>query len=152
MATATFYLLDEKSEQDTQQQMLDMTLALIQSRAATGQRLFIRAADRDMAFAIDEALWQLPPEQFVPHNLTGEGGRSATAVEIGWPGIRHGGYRNILINLAQDVANFAPSFAQVIDFVPCDEGLKQQARDRYKAYRNQGMQMTTLAIGDTPNF
>ncbi|WP_434356911.1 DNA polymerase III subunit chi [Parasalinivibrio latis] len=150
MASATFYLLDEKCELDTQQQILDKTLSLIQSQVAAGQRLYIFAADRQMAFDVDEILWQLPPEQFVPHNLSGEGGRSITAVEIGWPGIRHTGYRNILINLAQDVANFAPSFAQVIDFVPCDEGLKQQARDRYKAYRNQGMQLTILAIGDTP--
>ena len=85
------------------------------------------------------------------HNLIGEGPRGGSPVEIGWPGLRYSGHRAVLINLAEIVANFAVSFAQVVDFVPCDETLKQQARERYKAYRLAGIQITTAnAVTETP--
>jgi len=40
-------------------------------------------------------------------------------------------------------ADFASAFHEVIDFVPHEDDLKQLARDRYKAYRSVGFQLTT---------
>ncbi|NVP00869.1 DNA polymerase III subunit chi, partial [Photobacterium damselae subsp. damselae] len=71
-------------------------------------------------------------------------------VEIGWGQLRHSGRRNVLINLAKNAPNFAVTFVQVVDFVPCDEKLKQLARERYKIYRLAGIQLTTANAVDTP--
>ncbi len=143
--TATFYLLDE-SHNDASLRMVEKTCQLSALFSQQGMKVFINAGDKLQAEAIDEMLWQQSSDAFVPHNLVGEGPRGGAQVEIGWPGVRHSGHRNVLINLAQEAATFAPSFAQVVDFVPCDEALKQQARERYKIYRMAGRQMRTLVI------
>ncbi|CZF83892.1 DNA polymerase III subunit chi [Grimontia celer] len=142
---ATFYILDESQDEPTQQ-MLEKVSQLSALFCQQGMKTFIMAEDKNQAEAIDELLFQQTAEHFVPHNLVGEGPRGGAQVEIGWPGVRHAGHRQVLINLAQEAATFAPSFAQVVDFVPCEEAPKQQARERYKIYRMAGRQMRTLAI------
>lgn len=149
MANATFYLLNE-SDNNEQETIFNTACALTCHYFQQGQRIYVAARDKAQAEQIDEWLWQRDPTDFVPHNLVGEGPSGASPVEIGWSGVRHSGHRSVLINLAPEPSNFAPSFAQVIDFVPCDETLKQQARNRYKAYRMAGIQLHTLAIDDTP--
>ncbi|MEZ8027228.1 DNA polymerase III subunit chi [Enterovibrio norvegicus] len=147
MALATFYLLDE-SDTQPQQSMLDKICQLSALYSQQGMKVYISANDKPQAEKVDEQLWQLSPDQFVPHNLVGEGPRGGAQVEIGWAGVRPSGHRNVLINLAEEAATFAPSFAQVVDFVPCEEALKQQARERYKIYRMAGRQMRTLAMNE----
>ncbi|MEZ9522593.1 DNA polymerase III subunit chi [Enterovibrio norvegicus] len=147
MAVATFYLVDE-SDTHPQQSMLEKVCQLSALYSQQGMKVYISANDKPQAENIDEQLWQLSPDHFVPHNLVGEGPRGGAQVEIGWSGVRPSGHRNVLINLAEEAAIFAPSFAQVVDFVPCEEALKQQARERYKIYRMAGRQMRTLAMNE----
>ena len=150
MAQATFYLLED-GDTPANQQMVRKTCDIASAYSQSGHKVYIAAADKAQAEQIDETLWQQGPDNFVPHHLVGEGPRGGAVVEIGWPGVRHNGHRSVLINLADEAASFAPSFAQVIDFVPCEESLKQQARERYKIYRMAGRQMQTLAINESPN-
>ncbi|MEC6816405.1 DNA polymerase III subunit chi [Photobacterium toruni] len=151
MTHATFYILNDDqagTENDFQCHFACHCAAMSYRQ---GLRVFLLAANKQQAEQIDEYLWQQDPDNFVPHNLIGEGPRGGSPVEIGWPGLRYSGHRAVLINLAEIVANFAVSFAQVVDFVPCDETLKQQARERYKAYRLAGIQITTVnAVIETP--
>ncbi|WP_028023609.1 DNA polymerase III subunit chi [Enterovibrio calviensis] len=147
MALATFYILDD-THTDDQHRMVEKACQLSAHFSQHGMKVYISASDKSQAETVDEFLWQQSPDHFVPHNLVGEGPRGGAQVEIGWSGVRHSGHRNVLINLAEEAAIFAPSFAQVVDFVPCEETLKQQARERYKIYRMAGRQMRTLAIDD----
>jgi DNA polymerase-3 subunit chi len=48
--------------------------------------------------------------------------------------------------LAENNTTFANKFNEVVDFVPCEEKAKQQARERYKIYRQAGYQLQTVAI------
>ncbi|OOE46298.1 DNA polymerase III subunit chi [Salinivibrio kushneri] len=174
MPTATFYLLSppdpaddterpgltpeqqarENKDSDTQTRDTQIIVATAIELAfyyyQQGQRIYLAAHDQAQAHQLDDLLWQRDPDVFLPHNLVGEGPRGGAPVEIGWPGVRHTGHRSVLINLATEPSNFAPSFAQVVDFVPCDETLKQHARHRYKAYRLAGLQLHTLAIDQSP--
>ncbi|MGB7997780.1 DNA polymerase III subunit chi [Photobacterium halotolerans] len=146
MSHATFYIIDDAAP--------EARLKLAGQQAAwwyqQGQSVFLLAETREQAEWLDEYLWQQDPDNFVPHNLIGEGPRQGSPVEIGWPGLRHSGRRAVLINLSQDAPNFAVTFAQVVDFVPCDEKLKQQARERYKAYRLAGIQLQTTPAPESP--
>ncbi len=108
-----------------------------------GKRVLIACATEAQALDIDEALWQRDPEQFVPHNLSGEITQYATPIEISWGDKRNAQRRDLLINLQMQVPNFASAFNQVIDFVPAEEALKVQARERYKQYRQLGWQLST---------
>jgi DNA polymerase-3 subunit chi len=100
------------------------------------QKVFIYTEDQTQAHDIDEMLWAFEPDSFVAHNLLGEGPRGGSPVEISWqnPTVR----RPILINLTNTMPNFTNNFSIVVDFVPTNELLKQQARDRYRACKQWG--------------
>ncbi len=107
-----------------------------------GHRVYIFTNSDAESNAIDEYLWQLDASSFVPHNLRGEGPRNGAPVEIGCqpPANRY----QILINLNTAMPAFAVNFTQIIDFVPDENNLKQQARERYKHYRQTGLQLVTV--------
>ena len=52
----------------------------------------------------------------------------------------------MLINLQQEIPDFSHSFTQIIDFVPKDDALKIQARERYKQLRALGWALSTENI------
>ncbi len=145
-----FYLLEENKELENETEQSHFHACL---QAANfyrkNQRVFIYCADQQAAHQLDELLWAFEPDSFVPHNLPGEGPRNGAAVEISWqpPTNR----RAILINLTSTVPNFANQFSYIIDFVPSDETLKQQARERYKGYRQWGFQVDNQAAPTQQN-
>ena len=84
-------------------------------------------------------LWAFDSNSFVPHNLVGEGPKQGAAVEISNQAPR--GRRPVLINLTNAVPDFAHQFQFMVDFVPTDETLKQQARERFKSCKQRGFQV-----------
>lgn len=106
------------------------------------QRVFVYTADQQSAELLDELLWQFEPDSFVPHNLAGEGPQRGAPVEIGWQAPKAS--RQVLINLADQVPDFARRFNQIIEFVPAEPTLKAQARERYKQYRQAGILPETI--------
>ncbi len=111
-----------------------------------GKKVLIACETEQQALNLDEALWQREPEQFVPHNLSGEITNYATPIEISWVGKRNSQRRDLLISLQTSVPDFAQSFNHIIDFVPADETRKAQARERYKQYRQLGWQLSTEQV------
>ncbi|MGF1765426.1 DNA polymerase III subunit chi [Aliivibrio kagoshimensis] len=146
MSHGTFYLINEDTAEDSESGLLLFVSHLVISHYQQGMKIFILADSRTQAEKLDELLWQLEPENFIPHNLVGEGARSGALVEIGWGNLHYSGHRNLLINLAQYAPTFAVSFPQMIDFVPCEEKSKQQARERYKIYRQAGVVLNTVDL------
>ncbi|PWI33488.1 DNA polymerase III subunit chi [Vibrio albus] len=146
MNTATFYIVAPDSPQASPEGFEEYILFLIRHFVQQGARIYLNAQDKQEAEAWDDLLWQQPPDQFLPHHLIGEGPRSGTPVEIGYSKLKPSWNRQLVINLAKDTTNFAGTFTQVIDFVPCDEKAKQIARERYKIYRQSGYQLQTIDI------
>ncbi|KAE9526102.1 MULTISPECIES: DNA polymerase III subunit chi [Testudinibacter] len=146
MKQAQFYLLQaEKADSELNaQEALSCDLAADAWRL--GKRVLIACETEQQALLLDEALWQRDPEQFVPHNLSGEITTYATPIEISWLGKRNSQRRDLLISLQSAVPDFANSFNQVIDFVPVEEQAKIQARERYKQYRQLGFELTTQQV------
>jgi DNA polymerase III subunit chi len=146
----SFYLLsDEPASEAAGQNELSTTPAhfalacqLCADLYRAKQRVFVYTADQQQAEAFDELLWQFDAGRFVPHNLTGEGPKYGAPVEIGWQAPRQN--RTVLINLADTIPAFANRFAQIIEFVPAAEQLKVQARERFKQYRQLGVNPQTL--------
>lgn len=111
------------------------------------QRVFIYTQDQNQAEQVDELLWSFDSDSFVPHNLVGEGPKQGAAVEISYQPPR--GRRPVLINLTDTVPTFADQFQFIVDFVPSNETLKQQARERFKACRQWGFQVNNQAVEKT---
>jgi DNA polymerase III subunit chi len=146
----SFYLLsDTPAEDQARQNELSSTPAhfalacrLCADLYRAKQRVFVYTADQQQAEAFDELLWQFDAERFVPHNLSGEGPKYGAPVEISWQAPRQN--RQVLINLATEIPAFANRFSQIIEFVPAAEQLKVQARERFKQYRQLGVNPQTV--------
>ncbi|PSJ46657.1 DNA polymerase III subunit chi [Zobellella endophytica] len=138
MNQGCFYLLPDHAGPDAPEQ-LACRLATDAYRQGLG--VFIHTRDQAQAEALDELLWQQSPDSFVAHNLQGEGPRQGAPVVIGWQAPHQG--RPLLINLAPQAPAFARRFNRLLDFVPPDEAGKQLARERFKAYRQAGVELTT---------
>ena len=108
------------------------------------QRVFIYTKEQVQAEQVDELLWAFDSDSFVPHNLVGEGPKQGAAVEISYQPPH--GRRPVLINLTETVPSFANQFQFIVDFVPSNETLKQQARERFKTCRQWGFQVDNQPV------
>ncbi|MEH8019812.1 MULTISPECIES: DNA polymerase III subunit chi [Rheinheimera] len=141
----SFYVLDNSAEQNELSPTpahFALACQLCADLYRAKQRIFVYTADQQQAEAFDELLWQFDAERFVPHNLSGEGPKYGAPVEISWQAPRQN--RNVLINLADTVPAFANRFSHIIEFVPAAEHLKVQARERFKQYRQLGINPQTI--------
>ncbi len=146
MTTATFYIINPDSPQSTSQGFNDYVVYLCQHFSRQGAKVYVQCGDKKHAEQIDECFWQVEPSDFVAHNLVGEGPKYGTHIEIGYVGVRPSWNRQLVINLADNHTTFANAFAEVVDFVPCEENAKKLARERYKLYRQAGYQLQTIEI------
>ena len=143
MKKATFYLLETEAQSEGLSAVEALVCDVAEMRWREGKRILIACEDEQQAIRLDEALWQRPAKAFVPHNLAGEGPKYGAPVELAWPQRRGNAPRDLLISLLPQFADFATAFHEVIDFVPIEASLKQQARERYKAYRSVGFHLNT---------
>jgi DNA polymerase-3 subunit chi len=142
-----FYLLNENSNDDAEPNNGSASYqACLQASHfyRQNQKVFIYTQDQDQAHSVDELLWAFEPQSFVPHNLQGEGASYGSAVEISWQAPT--GRRPVLINLTNTVPSFANKFSLIVDFVPTDEILKQQARERFRTCRQLNFQVSSQAV------
>ncbi|MDU5729420.1 MAG: DNA polymerase III subunit chi [Citrobacter freundii] len=121
MKNATFYLLDNDTQQDGLSAVEQLVCEIAAERWRAGKRVLIACENEKQALRLDEALW----------------------ARIAWPEKRNSSPRDLLISLRVGFADFATAFTEVIDFVPYEDSLKQSARDRYKAYRVAGFNLNT---------
>lgn len=150
MKKVIFYLIENGGEQASSSPLLcheklacDKIVEAWQQR----QRILVACQEQAQAERIDEYLWQLETDTFVPHNLVGEGlSMGGSPVEICWKEKRSSGKRQLLINLQDTFPEFAPLYDEIIDFVPADEQGKNLARERYKTYKNVGFNLKTIPV------
>ncbi|MFU2115381.1 DNA polymerase III subunit chi [[Pasteurella] aerogenes] len=140
---AQFYIIENIQPTLLLSASENLACNLAASAWRVGKKVLIACETEQQALNLDEALWQREPNEFVPHNLSGEITQFATPIEISWLGKRNAQRRDLLINLQTNVPDFVAGFNQVIDFVPQDETEKAQARERYKQYRQLGWQLST---------
>lgn len=146
MNTATFYIIAQHSPQDSSLGWTRYVHFLSRHFTSQGAKVYINCDDKAAAEQLAEYFWQQEPSHYLAHNLTGEGPKGGTPVEIGYSALKPSWNRQLVINMANSDATFAHAFAQVVDFVPCEEKAKQLARERYKIYRQAGYQLQTIEI------
>ncbi|RDE69034.1 DNA polymerase III subunit chi [Aggregatibacter segnis] len=141
---AQFYLLSDTSPAQSNLSAVEsLACDLAASAWRLGKRVLLVCESEAQALNIDEALWQREPDEFVPHNLSGEATTYATPIEISWTGKRNAQSRDLLINLQPQLPEYINSFNQIIDFVPVEEQPKALARERYKQLRQLGWALST---------
>lgn len=113
---------------------------LAKAHAARARVWVVVAADE--AAALDEALWTLPADDFVPHVRAGEAEplRRRSPIVIATPQEVPSGARDVLVNAQPAWLPWveAASLRRVIEVVAADEAAKAAARQRWRRYQQLG--------------
>ncbi len=125
---------------------------LIAKQFDSTKNISVFCANLKDAEALDEKLWQLPVEKFIPHNLFNEGDGKASPVEIivFKDGEISKQIRNkaCLVNFSEEIAPNASMFPVIYEFVPSDDTSKANARLRYSEYKRAGFALSFLKTSD----
>ncbi|NVK22934.1 MAG: DNA polymerase III subunit chi [Kangiellaceae bacterium] len=133
MTQVEFHILETQSGEEAH---LRLVAQCIQALYRQGRKVYVHAKDQQQAHAVDEWLWTQDLQDFIPHNLVGEGPNKAPPVQIGTqqpPENQH----DCLINLSNEVQPFFSYFLKCYEIVANEEADKESARERYKFYRGR---------------
>ena len=102
--------------------------------------------DEDFMQQLDEALWTIHPEAFIPHSIAGSDKETNAKQPILLAtSINRDNQPQVLINGGLEVPTELSAFSHIVDFVDAwDEDLKQASRERFKTYRQLSLEPTYL--------
>ena len=101
--------------------------------------------------AFDDLLWTFADRSFVPHErLAASGGLpgEAAPVVIAEGDNMGAGDRDMLVNLAGSVPAGYLGYARIAEVVDADDQRRKSGRDRFRFYREQGIEPQTHEMGD----
>ena len=137
-----FYLLESESEG----QRMVCACKIAAKAYKQGLRVFLRVEDKDRVAQLDQLLWHFNPASFIPHcaavNLAEQ---PRTPVVIGDQQAPDG-FDQLLISLSRQVPADIDRFDRVADLISNEETNKQHGRQRFKHYRQLGIEPTTHQI------
>ena len=100
--------------------------------------------------AFDDLLWTFSDRSFVPHErLPAIGGERAGAAPVVIADDDSSGPedRDLLVNLAAGVHPGYQGYARIAEVVDADDARRRLGRDRFRFYREQGIEPQTHEIG-----
>ena len=114
---------------------------LLAKAYAARARVWVVAAAEE-AEALDEALWTLPADDFVPHvrAAAAEPLRRRSPIVIAVPEDAPGGARDVLVNAQPAWLSWVEAAPprRIIEVVAADEAAKAAARQRWRRYQQLG--------------
>ncbi len=139
MTKIDFYLLDNDEAQERER----TACRLADKAFRQGHRVYMHTDYEADARHLDQLLWTFSPGSFIPHGLHSSNIDPDIPVCLG-----HGtsasppaGFDDVLISLADSVPEFFSRFERVAEIVGTGETDKQQARERYRFYRDHGYEL-----------
>ncbi len=142
MTRVNFYI----SPNNASQANLQLACRIAEKAYGKQNKVYIHVNSAAQAKNLDDMLWTFRQGSFIPHCLssdkTNNENQPDTAVIIGYndlPEIQP----DVLINLADEVPNFFTRFERVAEIVSGDETTRENARARFKFYRERGYPLET---------
>ncbi|MDH5484791.1 MAG: DNA polymerase III subunit chi [Gammaproteobacteria bacterium] len=132
MSRVDFYILPDT--QRTSQQQFACKLA--EKAWQQGNRILIQTASADESHIIDELLWTLKQDSFIPHAVLNTSSNDDNPILISHEAANDGQFQ-LMINLTTTIAE-QDRFERIAEILNQDEASKQMGREHYKLYRNQG--------------
>ena len=109
---------------------------LLRKAYVKGARVCV-VADEGQLVALDRALWLIGQGDFVPHARSSAPPHVCKHTPILLGTSEHGGHE-VLVNLSPRMPANVADFDRVIEVVGLQEAAREQARVRWKLYRNAG--------------
>jgi DNA polymerase III subunit chi len=143
MAKVDFYVINDA----TPDAHLRCVCRIADKAYDQGLRIFIRTDANEVAMRIDDLLWSTGERSFLPHEIVTANSPShpRIAALIGNEPAPTA-YRDVLINLGSNLPSNPSDYQRIVEIVPGDDELKRQARVRFKAYRDLGIEPATQTI------
>jgi DNA polymerase-3 subunit chi len=136
MPRADFYLI---SGPRFREQPLRLVCELARKAHDANLWTLVLARDAAQAEALDDLLWDMGDEVFIPHQIAGvDVDEDEAAVLIAPPEI-DAPLRPLVINLRD--AAVEGSFERVLEVVPADDSAREPLRERWKQYKTRGLQV-----------
>jgi DNA polymerase-3 subunit chi len=135
MTRADFYLI---AKPRFREEPLRLVCELARKAHDSGKPTLVLARDREQAEALDDLLWAFDDDAYVAHQIAGDEEDELTPVLIVPPDMDVP-MRPLVINLRD--APVAGSFERVLEVVPADASAREPLRERWKAYKAQGLEV-----------
>ena len=135
MPRADFYLI---AKPRFREEPLRLVCELAKKAYDANLWTLVLARDDEQAEALDEMLWDMGDDAYLPHQVAGDEEDDLTPILIATPAI-DAPMRALVINL-RDVA-VEGNFERVLEVVPADDSAREPLRERWKQYKARGLEL-----------
>lgn len=137
MARADFYLIAKPRFRD---EPLRLACELVRKAYDAGLPTLVLARDGAQAESLDDLLWDMGDDAYLPHQIAGNDEDELTPILIAPPDI-DAPMRPLVLNLRDAAVEGA--FDRVLEVVPADESARGPLRERWKHYQARGLQVNS---------
>ena len=138
----SFYVLPEADERAR----LVYACRLVEKAYLQDNNVLVRCDSPEQAREFDELLWVFSDDSFVPHELAAEGTRRPAPVMI-CAGDEDALEADVLVNLGREPPATFRRHARVAEILDGDEDRRRAGRERFRFYREQGLEPETHNLG-----
>jgi DNA polymerase-3 subunit chi len=117
---------------------LRLVCELVRKAYEADQWTLVLARDRAQAEQLDDLLWDMGDDAYIPHQIAGDDEDELTPVVIAPPEV-DAPLRPLVVNLRDAVVDGA--FERVLEVVPADDSARGPLRERWKQYQARGLAM-----------
>ncbi len=125
------------SPSDQPQARLMLACQLARKAWLAGMPCWLRCADQQQQQQMDEMLWRVRPEMFMPHSQVAENPQAPIVIAGHETPVQHG---TVVINLCTSVVQPVAQTVRIIELVCQQPGLLEQSRQNFSQYRKLGFQ------------
>jgi len=138
----TFYIVPDGDERTRR----SYACRLVEKAYLQDHQVVVRLGSGEDLADFDELLWRFSDRSFVPHEVAG-GGATAAAPVLLTAGDDPSGTADVLVNLADDAPPWFSRYARVVELVGGEDTSRQAGRERFRFYREQGLEPETHNLG-----
>jgi DNA polymerase-3 subunit chi len=132
---ADFYLI---AKDRFREEPLQLVCELVRKAFDANLWTLVLARDAEQAEALDEMLWDMGDDAYIPHQIAGDEEDELTPVLIATPEI-DAAMRPLVINLRDGAVE--GTFERVLEVVPADDSAREPLRERWKQYKARGLEL-----------
>ena len=133
MSRVDFYVLPADARRDR------YACSIANKAWQNGYRVYIQTENTEDASHLDDLMWTFHDISFIPHALAGTEPANETPVLIGCN--QPPETCQVLINLTREIPAGPGTLERIVEIVSNDETDRSQARERYRRYRQDGIEV-----------
>jgi DNA polymerase-3 subunit chi len=115
---------------------------LVRKARASGCNIVLFAGDSRQMAELDDALWTVSEQDFLPHVMAGNPLATRTPIILVQDAQTEVPHHEVLINLSDQTPDYFARFERLIEVVSADAADAEAGRDRYRHYKQRGYPVT----------